>query len=201
MTEFITVVILHMFAVMSPGPDFALVTRQSIRYGRKVALLTSAGIGTGILFHSFLAISGIIFLISSNNVVMMILKIICSCYLIYLGGKSLLRSLNIEEPVSDSKSQIGGFLVGLITNVTNIKALLFFVTLFGVILGKETTIINLGIYGVYMAIATFAWFSLVALIFSGEVFKKLFHNFYKYLEKFLGTLLILIAIQLLLTDH
>ena len=96
MTEFITVVILHMFAVMSPGPDFALVTRQSIRYGRKVALLTSAGIGTGILFHSFLAISGIIFLISSNNVVMMILKIICSCYLIYLGGKSLLKSLNIE---------------------------------------------------------------------------------------------------------
>ena len=166
-----------------------------------MALLTSAGIGTGILFHSFLAISGIIFLISSNNVVMMILKIICSCYLIYLGSKSLLRSLNIEEPVSDSKSQIGGFLVGLITNVTNIKALLFFVTLFGVILGKETTIINLAIYGVYMAIATFAWFSLVALIFSGEVFKKLFHNFYKYLEKFLGTLLILIAIQLLLTDH
>ena len=110
-------------------------------------------------------------------------------------------SLNIEESVSDSKSQIGGFLVGLITNVTNIKALLFFVTLFGVILGKETTIINLAIYGVYMAIATFAWFSLVALIFSGEVFKKLFHNFYKYLEKFLGTLLILIAIQLLLTDH
>ena len=52
-----------------------------------------------------------------------------------------------------------------------------------------------------MAIATFAWFSLVALIFSGEVLKKLFHNFYKYLEKFLGTLLILIAIQLLLTDH
>ena len=77
----------------------------------------------------------------------------------------------------------------------------FFVTLFGVILGKETTIINLAIYGVYMAIATFVWFSLVALIFSGEVFKKLFHNFYKYLGKFLGTLLILIAIQLLLTDH
>ena len=62
---------------------------------------------------------------------MMILKIICSFCLIYLGGKSLLRSLNIEEPVSDSKSQIGGFLVGLITNVTNIKALLFFVTLWG----------------------------------------------------------------------
>ena len=52
MTEFFTVVVLHMFAVMSPGPDFFLVSRQSIRHGRKIALWTAGGIGTGILFHS-----------------------------------------------------------------------------------------------------------------------------------------------------
>ena len=52
MTEFFTVVVLHMFAVMSPGPDFFLVSRQSIRYGRTIALWTAGGIGTGILFHS-----------------------------------------------------------------------------------------------------------------------------------------------------
>ncbi len=38
MTEFLTVVVLHLFAVISPGPDFALISRQSIRYGRKIAL-------------------------------------------------------------------------------------------------------------------------------------------------------------------
>ena len=54
MTEFFTVVVLHMFAVMSPGPDFFLVSRQSIRYGRTIALWTAGGIGTGILFSFWL---------------------------------------------------------------------------------------------------------------------------------------------------
>ena len=49
--EFFTVAILHLFAVASPGPDFALVTRQSFRYKRKVAIWTSLGIGVGILLH------------------------------------------------------------------------------------------------------------------------------------------------------
>ena len=56
--------ILHLFAVASPGPDFALITRQSLRYDRRVAIWTSLGIGVGILFHSLLAITGIVLLLS-----------------------------------------------------------------------------------------------------------------------------------------
>ena len=66
MTEFITVVLLHMFAVMSPGPDFFLITRQSLRYGRQVAIWSALGIGSGILVHSLMAITGILLLITSN---------------------------------------------------------------------------------------------------------------------------------------
>ena len=64
MTEFIAVVFLHMFAVMSPGPDFFLITRQSLRHGRNVTIWTAFGIGSGILFHSILAITGIVLLIT-----------------------------------------------------------------------------------------------------------------------------------------
>ena len=66
MNEFLTVVVLHLFAVMSPGPDFVLITRQSIRHGRIAALWTAGGIGFGILFHSFLAVTGILFLLASE---------------------------------------------------------------------------------------------------------------------------------------
>ena len=38
MSIFFTVAILHFFAVVSPGPDFVLISRQCLRYGRKVAL-------------------------------------------------------------------------------------------------------------------------------------------------------------------
>ena len=80
MTEFITVILLHMFAVISPGPDFILITRQSLRYGREVAIWSAAGIGMGILFHSLLAITGILLLITSSDYYLSILKVICLLY-------------------------------------------------------------------------------------------------------------------------
>ena len=123
--EFFTVAILHLFAVASPGPDFALVTRQSLRYNRKVAIWTSLGIGVGILFHSLLAITGLVLLITSNELFSTILKIIGSLYLLYLGVNSILGSKglgNIEQE-NTNIDKFNGFLAGLITNVTNIKAI------------------------------------------------------------------------------
>ena len=140
MIEFFTVAILHLFAVASPGPDFALVTRQSLRYNRKVAIWTSLGIGVGILFHSLLAITGLVLLITSNELFSTILKIIGSLYLLYLGVNSILGSKglgNIEQE-NTKTDKFNGFLAGLITNVTNIKAILFFVTVFSVVIGTGT---------------------------------------------------------------
>ena len=42
---------IHLIAVISPGPDFALVIRQSIQYNRKTAIISSIGIASGILIH------------------------------------------------------------------------------------------------------------------------------------------------------
>jgi len=122
--EFLTVAILHLFAVASPGPDFALITRQSLRYSRKVAVWTSLGIGVGILFHSLLAITGIVLLITSNELFLMILKTLGSLYLLFLGINSILSSKEIAINESKNLDKFNGFLAGLITNITNIKAIL-----------------------------------------------------------------------------
>ena len=45
--EFLLVALAHLVAVASPGPDFAMVLRQSITFGRRPAIWTSIGIGTG----------------------------------------------------------------------------------------------------------------------------------------------------------
>ena len=66
LNEFYIIAIAHIFAVISPGPDFALVTRQSFMYGRKIALYTSLGIATGILIHVFYIIFGFT-LLSTNE--------------------------------------------------------------------------------------------------------------------------------------
>ena len=93
MSEFLTIVILHLFAVASPGPDFLLVTRQCLKFDRTVAIWASAGIATGILFHSFIAITGVSLLISSNPEIFKWLKILASIYIAYLGYLSIFNSL------------------------------------------------------------------------------------------------------------
>ena len=199
MTEFLTVVVLHLFAVISPGPDFALISRQSIRYGRKIAIWSAAGIGMGILFHSLLAISGIIIVISANELYFSLVKFICSGYLMYLGISSIISSSSFQEIDESGLGKTGGFVTGLITNITNIKAFLFFTTLFGVVLDTKATF-NLAIYGLYMAAATFVWFSFVAYTFTSDIFRAKFGNMYFYIEKALGLILILIALRVALSE-
>ena len=197
MNEFLTVVLLHLFAVMSPGPDYVLVTRQSIRYGRRVALWSSGGIGFGILFHSLLAVTGILFFIASNDFYLIFLKLICSAYLLYLGITSIINTSNFNQNIvkDDKWSNANGFVAGLLTNITNVKALLFFITLFGVVLDSQSQG-SLFLYGIYMAFATFVWFSLVSYIFTSDIFKSQFFKFFKFFEKFLGVVLVIIALQL-----
>ena len=199
MMEFFTVAILHLFAVASPGPDFALVTRQSLRYNRKVAIWTSLGIGVGILFHSLLAITGLVLLITSNELFSTILKIIGSLYLLYLGVNSILGSKglgNIEQE-NTNKDKFNGFLAGLITNVTNIKAILFFVTVFSVVIGTGNNLYLL-LYGAYMALATFIWFSIISYVFTSDGFKNKFSSFLGLFEKIIGFVLILLSLQILI---
>ena len=197
MNEFLTVVLLHLFAVMSPGPDYVLVTRQSISYGRRVALWSSGGIGFGILFHSLLAVTGILFFIASNDFYLIFLKLICSAYLLYLGITSIINTSNFDQNrvKEDKWSNANGFVAGLLTNITNVKALLFFITLFGVVLDSQSQG-NLILYGIYMAFATFVWFSLVSYIFTSDIFKSQFLKYFKFFEKFLGVVLVIIALQL-----
>ena len=199
MVEFFTVAILHLFAVASPGPDFALVTRQSLRYNRKVAIWTSLGIGVGILFHSLLAITGLVLLITSNELFSTILKIIGSFYLLYLGVNSILGSKglgNIEQENTNT-DKFNGFLAGLITNVTNIKAILFFITVFSVVIGTGNNLYLL-LYGAYMALATFIWFSIISYVFTSEGFKNKFSSFLGLFEKIIGFVLILLSLHILI---
>ncbi len=57
MNEFLTIALVHLVAVASPGPDFAVVVRNSVAYGRRTAMFTSVGIGLAILLllpHGYL---------------------------------------------------------------------------------------------------------------------------------------------------
>ena len=64
----------HFLAVASPGPDLAVVVKQSIRYGKRNAIITSIGIGSAILVHVAYSAVGIGLLIKNSPLLFDILK-------------------------------------------------------------------------------------------------------------------------------
>ena len=83
--QFTAIFIAHLLAVMSPGQDFALISRQAFIFGRNVAAFSSLGIAFGILFHISYCILGINIFLSSHDYLYKIFKYLCSIYLFYLG--------------------------------------------------------------------------------------------------------------------
>ena len=80
---FLSAAIAHLLAVMSPGPDTAIIFQQSFAKGRNSGILTALGIGFGIFLHCLLAISGISILLYSTEEARFVIKILGASYLIY----------------------------------------------------------------------------------------------------------------------
>lgn len=199
--EFLTVVFLHFFAVASPGPDFILVTRQSVSRGRRAAVLTSLGIAFGIIFHSLAAITGLTFIVASQPFVFLCLKVSASLYLFYLGFMSIVQTTTkVNSSKNQDSKELNSFFIGLITNVLNPKAIIFFITLFSIVLESTTPVILLIVYGLYMSLATFLWFVAISYIFTNTNLTNRYLHLLPSFEKIIGVILIIIAVQILIYE-
>src|SRR5687768_671324 len=86
---FATVAAAHGLAVASPGPDFAMVTRQTLAFGRSAGFWTSLGIGTGILFHVAYGMFGLGWLIEQWPRLLDVLRYAGVAFLFLMGWIAL----------------------------------------------------------------------------------------------------------------
>ena len=172
---FLSAAIAHLLAVMSPGPDTAIIFQQSFAKGRNSGILTALGIGFGIFLHCLLAISGISILLYSTEEARFIIKILGASYLIYVGSQSLLLQ-DASEPKIRTTIFTHPFLIGLITNILNIKAFLFTVSLFSFINLQPDSLMS-WIYLFYFPVITAAWFSFVSYALTHEALGDIFDQY------------------------
>ena len=92
-TEFLTVALIHLLAVASPGPDFAVVVRESVTHGRRAGIFTAFGVGTAIFVHVGYSLLGIGIIVSQSIVLFNALKWLAAAYLLYIGFKALRAQL------------------------------------------------------------------------------------------------------------
>lgn len=205
LSQFLTIAIVHLFAVASPGPDFAIVVRQSVTYGKTTALWTSLGVGTGILLHVLYSLLGIGVVVSQSIVAFTVMKFLGAAYLIYIGIKAIRTGPSASFFTSEKNKQLPtiaqAFWTGFLTNGLNPKVTLFFLSLFTVVIASHTPLKVQFVYGVYMALATALWFSGISLIFGQARVRNLFLRVGHWFERIMGGALLLLGVKLAITSY
>ncbi len=116
---------------MVPGPDMALVTRNTLLGGRRTGVATIGGIAGGLMTWSLLAVAGIAAILAASAVAFTVLKVAGAVYLVYLGISTLRRDdAPDQEPVNGRHRRSRPQLVqGLLSAGLNPKLGVFFLTL------------------------------------------------------------------------
>ncbi|ONX88995.1 LysE family translocator [Burkholderia cenocepacia] len=192
MTELIVVVTITLLAVISPGPDFAMVTRNSLMLSRRSGVFTACGIGLGVTVHVSYTLLGVGLLIRQSLWLFNAVKLIGAMYLIYLGAKMLMTKAGDAQadtrvaPLSDLAALRTGFL----TNALNPKTTVFIVSLFMQAVRPDTPLIVQIGYGAFIAAAHAGWLSLVAICFSATAVRDRLLALRHWIDRTFGCLLV-----------
>ncbi|MEB0204619.1 LysE family translocator [Pseudomonas sp. CCC3.1] len=198
MNELIAVITITVLAVISPGPDFAMVTRNSLLLSRRAGVLTAIGIGLGVLVHVTYTLIGVGVLIQQSLWLFNAIKLAGAAYLVYLGVKMLLSrpgETTVDSsvvPMSDWVALRNGFL----TNALNPKSMVFIISLFMQVVRPETSLeVQIG-YGVFVSVAHMVWFGLVAMCFSADALRKQLLAIRHWIDRAFGGLLVGFGVML-----
>lgn len=204
--SFLTLTVIQILGVMSPGPDFAVVMRNSLVHSRKVGICTAIGAALGTLVHISYILLGVGTIIAKTEWLFLTFKYCGAGYLIYIGIKGLMTKketsaigisdISNQPPIPASK----GLWIGFFTNVANPKAMLFFLSLFSAFITPSKPNIVIFVYACIIIFTTMIWFTCVAVCFSNYKLRLFFYSNKHVVEWVTGGMLILLGVKILFTS-
>jgi len=118
---------------LTPGPAVLLIVSQGIRRGFRSSTRGAFGILTGNGLYFVLSAAGLGALLLASKRVFDILQIAGAAYLMLMGLKMLVKPGRVDDHAADSAGpatgETGSFLQGVLTQLANPKALVFFTAL------------------------------------------------------------------------
>ena len=116
--------------VLIPGPDFAVVTKNTLVGGRRRGRWTALGVSSSNLVQGTAAAFGLSALIVRIQPLFEAVKWAGVCYLAYLGAQAIRSAVRGNYPppgeASDTAAGLAGWRQGFISNITNPKVLVFY---------------------------------------------------------------------------
>jgi RhtB (resistance to homoserine/threonine) family protein len=213
------VFLVALLAAVSPGPDFFIVMKNSLGYGRYVGAASAIGIGSALGIHAAYTILGLGVIIRDAVVVFKAIQIAGAAYLAYLGVSAIAasfktggkgidfdagrgagragaeRSVSAEAAAAavPAKTLAGGFRDGFLTNLLNPKAVVFFLSIFSQFIGADTPSWARWVYGAEVVVAVGGWFVFLAFGVSTGAVRGLYERGRAWIDRFFGVVLVALA--------
>ncbi len=205
MLSFFAFAVVALLAAVSPGPDFLVVSKNSIAHSRKAGVWTAIGVGAALLVHVTYTLVGIGFIISQSILLFSIIKILGAIYIIWLGVSILMskggHEIALPEQEATYKSPTAAFREGFLTNVLNPKATIFFVSIFTQFVSPELPKIVQAAYGLEVAFIVMVWFVTLAFMLTIPLVQRKFGTIQSKLMKIMGVALIAFGVKVAFSDR
>lgn len=204
LAEFIVVLTITVLAIMTPGPDFLIVVRNSLTFSKRSGVFTALGVASAVWVHISYTLAGIGVVLSKSILLFSVVKYLGAAYLMYLGWACLRSKRMGPQQYTDgvAKAEISDFTsfkTGFINNALNPKATLFFLSLFTQVVSAETPLVIQLIYGATVSVSCFIWFSLVSMFLNQNKIRTGFESIQYYFEKLMGAVLIAFGLKVALS--
>lgn len=141
--DYLAFSLLMLLAQFSPGPDMLLLIRNSLAHPLRAGLWTVVGIAAGLCVHLIAVLTGLALAVKESHVLFPALLLAGGAWLTWMAVQ-LIRTRPVPpDPAMEDRrlplSDRAAFLQGLLTNLTNAKAVLFLATVVLAWIGSNPT--------------------------------------------------------------
>lgn len=190
----------HFVALLSPGPDFFLLTAYSLRYRLRGSMGICCGIALGNGFYIVLAIAGGTAL-QHVALLFTLLQIVGACYLLWIGSLLIRSTARTTALAATEELRIPTMgrqlLLGLGSSLLNPKNMLFYISLMASILGPSVTLMQHTVSGSWMFSVVLLWDVALAAAISLQPVRHALQRYLYMIERGAGAVLILFGLFLL----
>jgi threonine efflux protein len=199
---------IFLLALISPGPDFMIVSSMSLNRGRGDGILAAAGIASVIALYTLVSLTGLSALFAHYLWMMMAIKLAGGLYLLYLAALLWRGSLQPAQTSAQTPAEVptavkkkSAYLAGALTSLTNPKAIAFFASIFAFALTPDTNLATKLSIGAAVPLITFLWFSFVAFGLSKGKVRARYQRWQRVIDRVTGTVLGFFGLKLILSAH
>lgn len=217
-SQYLALLGLWIAGIVAPGPDVLVILRNASLGSRAAGVLTAVGVMTGNLVWITLSLTGVTVLIGEADTLERLVRGGGALFLGWLGVSGIragLAARTAPAAVPSARSGPPGealgapagrelrparaFALGLVTNLSNAKAIVFFVALFANVVPADAGVWEAALVLVLLVAVGLAWFTAVAWMGSVERLASGFRRHGAVVEIAAGTLFLVLALALLLS--